>query len=261
MRKSHSYILMLAFSMFMVLGITTKLSAQSFPALTGSHVIDDANILSDQTEASIDLLIQADEDTSGNQIMVLTITNLNGGDIETYANEAFNHYQLGQKGTDNGVLLVVAHEDRKVRIEVGYGLEGDLPDVLCNRIIQNDIIPNFKNGDFDAGVSNGVNSILQAIQGTYVAQDVPSGDSGFPSWLPFLIVFGIIMIIIILGAISGKGGGGRGSRGFGGGYYGGGWSSGGWSSGSSGGGWSGGGGGWSGGGGGFSGGGGASGSW
>ena len=171
-----------------------------------------------------------------------------------YANDAYNHYNLGRKGDNNGVLLVVAHQDRKVRIEVGYGLEGALPDALCGRIIDNEILPNFKAGNFDAGVSDGVSAILQAIQGTYVATDSPS--EGLPWWLPFLFVFGSIGFIIILGIIKGTGGGG----GFGGGYRGGGYYGGGWSSG--GGGWSGGGGGgWSGGGGGFSGGGGASGSW
>lgn len=257
MRKSHIQIVLLAFSVLLGL-TTTKLAAQNFPPITGSHIIDAANILSDQTKRSLDLLLQADEDTSGNQILVVTISSLEGQDIETYANNAYNHYRVGQKGTDNGVLLLVAHQDRKVRIEVGYGLEGDLPDVLCNRIIQNDIIPYFKKGDFNSGVNNGVNSILQAIQGTYVAKDKP-WDGSIPMWLPILIVFIIIGVIVLLGIINGKNGGGgfRGTRGGGyyGGYYGGGWSSGGsgWSGG--------GGGGWSGGGGGFSGGGGASGSW
>lgn len=239
------------FSLFMVMVL--GLSAQaSFPPINRTHVIDAAGILSSGTEASLDYLIQQDEDTSGNQIMVLTIPNLNGQDIEGYANEAYNHYNLGQKGTNNGVLLVVSHEDRKVRIEVGYGLEGNLPDVLCGRIIDREIIPNFKTGNFDAGVTNGVHAILAAIQGTYVA---PASSSGaLPWWLPFLIIAGIMGFIVIMAILNGKNGGGGGGRYSGGGYYGGGWyGGGGWSSG--------GGGGWSGGGGGFSGGGGASGSW
>lgn len=248
--KRHIYLLLTA------LFFTTAVFAQTkFPAITGSHVIDEAGVLSAETKNALDLTIQAHEDTSGNQLMVLVIESLNGNDIAMYANEAYNHYNLGQKGTNNGVLLVVSHSDRKVRIEVGYGLEGALPDALAGRIIKNDIVPYFKQGDYDAGVTHGVNAILQAIQGTYQADD--SGDMNLPWWLPILIIFGFMAFIVIIGIIKGGGGGGFGGGGgyYGGrGYYGGGWSSGG-------GGWSGGGGGWSGGGGGFSGGGGASGSW
>lgn len=242
-------------SLFLLAAVASVASvAQSFPAFNNSHVIDAANILSESTRSYIDQTLQADEDTSGNQIMVLTITSLDGKDIESYSNEAYNHYNLGQKNTNNGVLLVVAHEDRKVRIEVGYGLEGNLPDVLCSRIIEGEIIPNFKQGNFDAGVTNGVNAILQAIKGTYEAP--PQQAEGFPWWLPFLLVFGVMGLIIFFAIMKAKGGGGGSGWGGGyrGGYYGGGWSSGGGS-------WGGGGGGWSGGGGGFSGGGGASGSW
>ena len=236
-----------------VITVFTGFSQVTYPPINGSHVIDGANILSSETRSSIDHIIQQHEDTSSNQVMVLTIQSLEGNEIAMYANDAYNHYQLGQKGDNNGVLLVVAHEDHKVRIEVGYGLEGALPDALCGRIIDNEILPNFKAGNFDAGVSDGVSAILQAIQGTYVASGSPTED--LPWWLPFLFVFGAIGFIILIGIIKGTGGGGFGG-GYRGGYYGRSWSSG------SGGGWSsGGGGGWSGGGGGFSGGGGASGSW
>lgn len=247
--KRHLLLLLMALLPWALWGQT------SFPPIQGSHIIDGAGILSAQTVTSLDHLIQSEEDTSGNQVMVLTVPDLGGRDIESYANEAYNHYNLGQKGNNNGVLLVVSNGDRRIRIEVGYGLEGALPDALCGRIINNEIKPYFKQGDFDAGVSNGVNAILQAIHGAYVAKD--NGDGELPWWLPLLFIFGFMAIIVIMGIFKGRGGGGGfgGGRYYGGGgYYGGGWSSGG-------GGWSGGGGGWSGGGGGFSGGGGASGSW
>ena len=253
MRK-HIYVML----SWMLLWAFSSAAQTNFPPITDSHVIDDAHILSDGTRQSLDVILKQDMDTSGNQILVLTIPSLEGRDIEGYANDAYNHYNLGQKGSDNGVLLVIANKERRIRIEVGYGLEGVLPDALCGRIIDNEITPNFKEGNFDAGVTNGVHAILQAIKGTYRATS--SGD-GFPWWIPFLLVFGAMGVIILVAIFKSKGGGtGGGSgwgRGFYGGYYGG-WSSNRWSGG--GGSWGGGGGGWSGGGG-FSGGGGASGSW
>jgi len=241
----------------LVLWLASGLSATaqtSFPPISGSHIIDAAGVLSAETATSLDHIIQRHEDTTGNQVMVLTIASLDGNDIDMYANDAYKNYRLGQKGTNNGVLMVVAVQERKVRIEVGYGLEGNLPDALCGRIIRNDIVPYFKQGDYDAGITNGVNSILQAIQGTYVAAPDDDGGNGLAKGWPLILIVAFIIIIVVFGIISGGKGGGGGR------YYGGGWYGGGWSSG--GGGWSGGGGGgWSGGGGGFSGGGGASGSW
>jgi uncharacterized protein len=228
----------------------------AFPSLNGTHVLDEAAILSPEVKSSLEFMIQKHEDSTGNQLLVVTLPGLEGYEISMYANEAYNHYQLGQKGTDNGVLLLVAHGDRKVRIEVGYGLEGALPDALCGRIIQQEIIPRFKEGDFDGGVSNGVTAILQAIQGTYTAPE--KSDLELPSGFSIGILIFFMVLIVLIGSLGRKGGGGGGGYVGRGAYYGGGWSRGGWS----GGGWSGGGGGgWSGGGGGFSGGGGAGGSW
>lgn len=216
-----------------------------FPELNGTHILDEAGILSAETKTSLEYLIQKHEDTTGNQILVVTIPSLEGYEISMYANEAYNHYRLGQKGTDNGVLLLVAHGDRRVRIEVGYGLEGALPDALCGRIINQEIVPRFKEGDFDGGISNGVNAILQSIQGTYKAPS--SAELDLPPIFSVIFVLFFMGLIILLGIL------GRKNRGMGG-YVGGGhYRGGGWSGGSRG--------GWSGGGGGFSGGGGASGSW
>lgn len=251
-RYLHIILLILAVSA----GPAVRGTAQTFPAFRGSHVVDEAGILSVETKNALDKTIQVHEDSTGNQVMVLVVKSLDGNEISMYANEAYKHYVLGQKGTNNGVLLVVARDERKVRIEVGYGLEGALPDALCGRIVNNEILPYFKNGDYDGGVTAGVLAILQAIQGTYTATEKP-----MPFWLPIFMVVFFMAVIVLISFIKGGGrgrggfgGGFGGFGGFGGGYYGGGWSGGG-------GGWSSGGGGWSGGGGGSSGGGGASGSW
>lgn len=246
MKRILLYFLLVAIPWFFPLNLFAQ---PNFPATNRTHLIDEAGILSVETQNSIEHLIQKHEDTTGNQVMVVTVSSLEGYAVSQYANEAFKFYQLGQKDINNGVLLLVAPNERKVHIEVGYGLEGALPDALCGRIIQYEILPYFKSGNYDAGVTNGVNAILQSINGTYVAKQ----ESDFiPVWFPILIIVGFIILIFVLSLFkvgssgSHYGGGGR--------YYGGGWSGGGSS-------WSGGGGGWSGGGGGFSGGGGASGSW
>ncbi|MCG9910813.1 MAG: TPM domain-containing protein [Flavobacteriales bacterium] len=250
MKRILLYFLLVAIPWFFPLNLFAQ---PNFPATNRTHVIDEAGILSVETQNSIEHLIQNHEDTTGNQVMVVTVSSLEGYAVSQYANEAFKFYQLGQKDINNGVLLLVAPNERKVHIEVGYGLEGALPDALCGRIIQSEILPHFKSGNFDTGVFNGINAILQAIQGTYEA---PPKSNALPIWVPvFMILFFVIISIFLRIVSGGKGGGIGGVPQYGGRrYYGGGWSGGGSS-------WSGGGGGWSGGGGGFSGGGGASGSW
>jgi uncharacterized protein len=193
------------------------------------------------------------QDTTSNQVLVLMIPSLEGYPIEMLAEEIATQNKIGTEKNDNGILLLIAKDDRELRIEVGYGLEGAVPDAIASSIIRNIIRPNFRNDDYYGGISEGVEAIISAIGGEYTA-DESDEDSGFP-----FIIFVIILIVIFLFMKSGgpfvPGGVYRTST-----------RSGGWSSGSSssswGGssGWSGGGGGFSGGGGSF-GGGGASGSW
>lgn len=197
-----------------------------------------------------------------------TIPSLDGAVIEDVAVKTFERWGLGQKGTNNGVLLLIAVKDHRARIEVGYGLEDKLTDALSRRILETHLFPALRGGDWDGGVTATVDAIVAVTQGTYVAKAPPPRRRGSSWWVP-LIPFGILVIFIIIASQSGRGISGRGRRnvfrtgpfwwgggGFGGG--GGGWGGGGWSGGGGGGG--GGFGGFSGGGG-MSGGGGASGSW
>lgn len=206
------------------------------------------------TKSELDRLnsrLKTYQDTTSNQILVLMIPSLEGYPIEMLAEETATKNKIGTAKNDNGILLIIAKDDRELRIEAGYGLEGALPDAVASSIIRNVIRPKFRNEDYYGGVSEGVNAIISAIGGEYTA-DESDEDSGFP-----FIIFVIILIVIFLFLKSGgpfvPGGVYRTST-----------RSGGWSSGSSswggGSGWSGGGGGFSGGGGSF-GGGGASGSW
>ncbi len=222
------------------------------PELWGTRIHDEARILSPAFINQLEQQLKLYEDSTSNQIAILIIPSLEGQPIEEFSLEAAEKGKLGQAEKDNGVLLLIAFEDHKVRIEVGEGLEGVLPDAICNQIIRNEIAPHFRQNDYEGGIQAAVTAMIQAIGGEYQADErSPDGrGKGGSLW-------GTLIIILIIILISWIRGGGRGN------YRRRGWSSGtGWYGGGFGGrGGSGfGGGGFSGGGGGFSGGG-SSGSW
>ncbi|SCY18601.1 TPM domain-containing protein [Microvirga guangxiensis] len=233
--------------------------AQTFPALTG-RIVDQANILKPEERAAIEAKLKAHEDKTSDQLVVATITSLEGTSIEDYANRLFRTWQLGQKKNDNGVLLLVAPNERKVRIEVGYGLEGALTDALSKVIITTAIAPQFQKGDFAGGIDAGTDAILSILTGDAEqwqrrAEVREDPSSSMDAIITFLII--AFILFQLFGAMRGSRRGVRGRRRSspwiittGSGWSGGG---GGWSGGSGGGGFSGGGG--------SSGGGGASGSW
>ena len=249
---------------FVALCFTSLAFAFDFPALTG-RVVDQAGVMSAESKSDIEAKAKTLEDKSGIQLVVATVKSLQGGDVETYANELFRFWKLGEAKKNNGVLLLVAPNERKVRIEVGYGLEGTLTDALSSVIISSAIIPRFKTKDYSGGIERGVDGIISVLSGDSaewqpkVNVRTEEASSDFDKLFP--ILFFAIMIFIIWYLIRHAGGppsGGAGRRGSGGPifipYGGGGWGGGG---GGGGGGF---GGGFSGGGG-WSGGGGASGSW
>jgi uncharacterized protein len=144
--------------------LTTAIAAAAeVPFLTG-RVTDNADVLSEATRHSLTALLKAHEDSTGDQIAVLTIPTLDGEGIEEYALRVFEAWKLGQKGKDNGILLVVAPNDRRMRIEVGYGLEGTLTDSLAGSIIRNVMTPRFKEGDYNSGIDAGVKAILALLE-------------------------------------------------------------------------------------------------
>jgi uncharacterized protein len=229
--------------------------ALDFPALTG-RVVDQANVMTAASRGDVETKLKNLEDKSGIQLVVATVKSLQGGDIETYANELFRAWKLGQAQKNNGVLLLVAPAEHKVRIEVGYGLEGTLTDALSSVVISGAIVPRFKTGDFSGGIDRGVDGIISVLSGdtadwqpkAEVRQEDASADFDklFPILFFLLIVF--ICWYLIRNANGGSPGGpaGRGGRtifvpyggsswgsggGFGGGGFGGGFSGGGGSSG------------------------------
>ena len=237
--------------------------ALDFPALSG-RVVDDANVMTANARSDIEAKSKELEDKSEIQLVVATVKSLQGSDIETFANQLFRFWKLGEAKKNNGVLLLVAPKEHKVRIEVGYGLEGTLTDAASSVIISSVMVPRFKAGDFSGGITGGVAGIINVLSGdttdwhrkVNARSDSPSGDFTklFPGLFFVVMIFVVWYLIRNAGGPPSAGGGGRGRTIFV--PYGGGWGSsgsGGGSSGGFGGGFSGGGG--------WSGGGGASGSW
>src|SRR5471030_2311747 len=136
--------------------------AANLPALTG-RVVDQANIIPASARADLETKLSDLESKSGIQLVVATVASLEGQEIEPYANALFRSWGLGEKTKNNGVLLLVAPNERRVRIEVGYGLEGTLTDALSKVIIVNAITPRFKSGDFGGGIARGVDDIITAL--------------------------------------------------------------------------------------------------
>ncbi|HTF99608.1 MAG TPA: YgcG family protein [Nitrospirota bacterium] len=151
-------------------------SGMTVPYLTG-RVTDNAQILTDDTRRSITEQLKAHEQQTTNQVAVLTVPSLEGESIEEYANSVFKEWKLGQKGKDNGILVLVAPNDRRMRIEVGYGLEGTIPDSLAGSIIRNVMTPKFKDSDFNGGISAGVSAILTVLEHGKAPEEVTASAS------------------------------------------------------------------------------------
>ena len=230
------------------------------PSLAEGLVLDQTNTLTSEQLVTLRAKLLAYDRSTSNQIAVVIIPTLKGNSIEDVALEIGRGWGVGQANNDNGVVILIAKNDRKMRIEVGTGLEGAVTDYVSSSIIQNTLRPNFREDNYYRGLTEAVDEIIKAAEGRYKAPEGYGKKSGIKKWH---IILGIIVIWIILGAIGrgGRGGGGvvsrRGYNTWGGPIW---WGGGGHSSG--GGGWSGGGGGGFGGfGGGSFGGGGSSGSW
>jgi uncharacterized protein len=137
------------------------------PARASGWVRDEAGVLGEATEARLNGILATHQKATSNQVVVLTVASLGGNAVESVALLRASELKIGRDDVDNGVLLLVAPNERKVRIEVGYGLEGALPDARCAGIIRDEILPRFRSGDLDGGVERGVRAILASIEGSY----------------------------------------------------------------------------------------------
>ncbi len=177
-------------------GLVSVGSAQEVPFLSG-RVNDYAGILSSQTVVDLENQLRDHESKTSNQVALLTVSSLEGGSLEEFSLRVAESWKLGQKEKDNGALLLIAKEDRKLRIEVGDGLEGVLTDARSSQIIRHEIVPHFKNGDYDAGVRAGVTAILQTIDGTYVREESDAGfQDGFESFGEKVLGLGIFTFVV-----------------------------------------------------------------
>ena len=247
--RACAHVLLAALIAF-VLAAGAAQAALTFPPLTG-RVVDDAGILSSETQQRLTELSAEHEKQTGNQIVVVTLKSLQGNDIETFGYQLLRTWGIGQKGKNNGALVIIAPNERKTRIEVGYGLEGELTDAQSKLIIENTMLPFFKKGDFDSGALAGTVQVLQTLGGkpsnvASLPQAEPDQQSSHGGGIPIFLIVIILWVVfgkflwplLFLGGLGGgRGGwgGGFGGGGFGGGGFGGGGFSGGGGSGGGGG--------------------------
>ena len=182
--------------------------AKEVPYLSG-RVNDTAGMIPVEMRARIEGSLAELEKQTGAQVAVLTVESLDGEPLEDYSHQVAETWKLGRKGVDDGVLLLIAKGDRKMRIEVGYGLEAKLTDIQCKRILDDVVRPAFRNGDFGAGVEAGVDAIIATIEGKEVT--VPRSASGAKSvsdlpllprliaTLVFVVVIGLFSALALLG--------------------------------------------------------------
>lgn len=252
-KKLIGFLIIISFSSF--------LSAQKIPELKG-YVNDYAGVLSSSEESQISQILSSLENSTSAQVALLTVADLQGYGIDTFSLKTAEAWGLGQKDRDNGILVLLSMDEKKVKIEVGYGLEGDMTDIKSGYIIRNIIIPEFKKGQFGEGLYKGVSAISGIITDTseisekdlraYEDQPVRSRSRGIPlQFIVFIIIFlisslsrgrrrgrgGFLNALFLGSMMSGgrhRGGGGFGGFGGGGGFsgggggFGGGGASGGW---------------------------------
>lgn len=172
----------------------------SFPELSG-RVIDSANLLSQSQKETLNSTLKAQEEETSNQIVVVTLNSLDGYEIAEYSYQLGRHWGIGQKGKDNGVLLVISLNDRKLRIEVGYGLEGALTDKISHEIIEYTLKPKFKQNQYFEGIKKSVDQIILAIKGEYIPDEKVENNNSSSELFPILF-FVVIFVSMIFTNIS-----------------------------------------------------------
>jgi len=210
--KASSRIALLALALLWPLATL----AYDIPYLTG-RVVDEANIISPGERDRLAAMLKAHEQATTNQIVVLTVPTIGQASIEEYSVKVFEAWKLGQKGKDNGVLVVVVPQDRKLRIEVGYGLEASLPDGACGDIIRTWMTPAFKAGNYDKGIEDGIAAIVARLEGrggpvdrtpaeapssSSASRALDSGAAAMPVTQRILIgafIFGLLGIFTVVG--------------------------------------------------------------
>jgi len=227
---------------FSILLFSSTLIALEVPQQPDGYVTDKAGLLSPSARARLEDILRSFETKTSNQVVVVTFPSLEGQTLEDFSMRLAETWKVGQKGKDNGVIFLIFKNDRKMRIETGYGLEGVLPDVIGGQIMSQVVAPRFRSGDYEGGIIAGVDAIIQATQGEF------KGDPNSEKANTFVAILVILSFLIFFhflarasrdirrparrygGFWTGGGGGGFSGGGFrgGGGSFGGGGASGGW---------------------------------
>jgi uncharacterized protein len=206
-----------------------------------SRVTDEAGLLPGPRKSELESKLLSYEKATGHQFALLTIPSLEGESIEDFSLKVAEKWKLGDKKRDDGLLMIIAQAERKVRIEVGYGLEGAVPDAIAARVIRETIVPAFRAGDFDGGIERAFEMLMKAAAGESLGPpQKPAREKGLPRFLPFLVMLIFLIFLaggrggggmsgFLIGSMMGSALGGRrsGGRGFGGGFGGGGFGGGG----------------------------------
>ncbi|AZG77136.1 TPM domain-containing protein [Methylocystis rosea] len=181
-------------------------AAVNYPPLAG-RVVDEADVIPPSTKSAIETKLRDLEDKSGIQLVVASVNSLDGLDVETYANGLFRAWKLGEAKKNNGVLFLVAPNERKMRIEVGYGLEGTLTDALSKIILTSAVAPRFKARDYGAGIERGVEGIIEVLSGDsaeWTKRARGPQSTTFDELSP-LIFFALFLFIVVWMARSARG--------------------------------------------------------
>src|SRR3954470_9394758 len=200
--------------LLIVVALVGAAVALDFPRLTG-RVVDEAGVLDAATTASLDQKLADLEAKTTDQLVVVTLKSLQGTSIEDFGVQLGRAWRIGQRDKNNGVLLIVVPSERKVRIEIGYGLEGTLPDAVSRLIIENAIIPRFRTNDFAGGITRGVEDIISVLTGDAeewkerakkrpdTVTNAPTTKDEWSVWSIVVIVLVVIVIIVLCVTLAG----------------------------------------------------------
>lgn len=201
--RSHLFSLSRSLVFLFFIIIPLSISAQNLPDQPGGHVNDLANMLTQAEQQRLETKLRNYRDTTTTVIAIATLNSLQGYPIEETATRLFNEWKIWEGDKDNGVLILIAKQERKMRIEVGYGLEGAIPDVMAGRIVREILTPNFKQRQFYSGLDNATSAIIQLASGEYTGE--LTKESASEDDISSFIVF--ILFIIFVVYTSSRGGG------------------------------------------------------
>ncbi|MGY4386688.1 uncharacterized protein ACVWYN_003744 [Pedobacter sp. UYP24] len=196
-----------SFTALLLLIVSYAAFGQDFPTKPGKLVNDYTNTLSASQVSQLEQKLVAFDDSSSTQIAIAIVKSVGAYDINDYTLQLGRKWGVGQSGKNNGIMIVVSLGDRKISIQTGYGVEGVLPDVYAKRIIENEIKPNFKAGDYYQGLDQGTDAIIKYTRGEY-KNDSPKSKGKKEGGIPSMVILVIIIVVIVIAIKKGGGGGG-----------------------------------------------------